>query len=361
MRIGVPTEIKNQEFRVGLTPESVGELVQAGHVVFVQSGAGAGSGFLDEAYLAEGAEIKPDADAVFAQSDLIVKVKEPQPEECARLTPDHTLFTYLHLAADRQQADGLMASGATAIAYETVTDATGGLPLLTPMSQVAGRMSMQVAAWALMKTRRGRGLLLGGVPGVAPAKVVIIGGGVSGTNAAEIAAGMRADVTVFDRSMARLDALDVQFNGLVKTMFSTRAGLAEAVKEADLVIGAVLIPGAAAPKLVRRSQLSTMKPGAVLVDIAIDQGGCFETSRPTTHEDPIYEVDGILHYCVANMPGAVPRTSTYALNNATLPFVLALANRGVEAALAADPHLANGLTVSKGAVVHEAVARDLGL
>ncbi|MEM7766591.1 MAG: alanine dehydrogenase [Pseudomonadota bacterium] len=361
MRIGVPTEIKTQEFRVGLTPESVGELVQAGHHVVVQAGAGAGSEFDDSAYEAVGAAIAADADAVFSGAELIVKVKEPQPEECARLTPEHTLFTYLHLAADPVQAQGLMEAGATAIAYETVTDRDGRLPLLTPMSQVAGRMSMQVAAWALMKTRRGRGLLLGGVPGVAPAKVVIIGGGVSGTNAAEIAAGMRADVTVFDRSMDRLETLDAQFNGLVRTMFSTRAALAEAVKQADLVIGAVLIPGAAAPKLITRDQLSTMKRGAVLVDIAIDQGGCFETSRPTTHEDPIYEVDGILHYCVANMPGAVPRTSTYALNNATLPFVLAIANRGTRAALKADVHLARGLTVAGGTIAHEAVAADLGL
>ena len=361
MRIGIPTEIKRQEFRVGLTPESVGELVQAGHTVTVQAGAGSGSGFPDEAYAAIGADVAADADSVFAASDLIVKVKEPQPEECARLTAEHTLFTYLHLAADPVQAEGLIASGATAIAYETVTDRSGALPLLTPMSQVAGRMSMQVAAWALMKTRRGRGLLLGGVPGVAPAKVVIIGGGVSGTNAAEIAAGMRADVTVFDRSMTRLDELDVQFNGQVKTMYSTRAALAEAVTHADLVIGAVLIPGAAAPKLITRDQLSTMKPGAVLVDIAIDQGGCFETSKPTTHEDPIYEVDGILHYCVANMPGAVPRTSTYALNNATLPFVMALANNGTREALNSDPHLANGLTVADGAIAHAAVARDLSL
>lgn len=361
MRIGVPTEIKKQEFRVGLTPESVGELVHAGHEVFIQAGAGQGSGFEDAAYERVGASILPDADAVFEAAELIVKVKEPQPEECARLTADHTLFTYLHLAADPAQAEGLMTSGATAIAYETVTDEEGRLPLLTPMSQVAGRMSMQVAAWALMKTRRGRGLLLGGVPGVAPAKVVIIGGGVSGTNAAEIAAGMRADTTVFDRDTARLTELDVQFNGLIKTMYSTAASLAEAVREADLVIGAVLIPGAAAPKLVTREQLGTMKRGAVLVDIAIDQGGCFETSRPTTHDDPIYEVDGILHYCVANMPGAVPRTSTYALNNATLPFVLDLANHGTRAALARDPHLARGLNVAGGHIAHQAVARDLGL
>lgn len=361
MRIGVPTEIKKLEFRVGLTPESVGELVAAGHEVNVQAGAGLGSGFEDTAYETVGAAILPDADAVFAENDLIVKVKEPQPAECARLTPEHTLFTYLHLAADPVQAKGLIESGATAIAYETVTDEEGRLPLLTPMSQVAGRMSMQVAAWTLMKTRRGRGLLLGGVPGVAPARVVIIGGGVSGTNAAEIAVGMRADVTVFDRNTTRLAELDAQFNGLVKTMYSTRASLAEAVKQADLVIGAVLIPGAAAPKLITRDQLSTMKRGAVLVDIAIDQGGCFETSRPTTHDDPIYEVDGILHYCVANMPGAVPRTSTYALNNATLPYVMDIAAKGARAAVNENIHLARGLTVADGLITHEAVARDLGM
>lgn len=361
MRIGVPTEIKTQEFRVGLTPESVGELVRAGHSVLIQSGAGLGSGFANTDYEAVGAQIAPDADAVFAGSELIVKVKEPQPVECARLTPDHTLFTYLHLAADPVQADGLRKSGCLAIAYETVTDNDGRLPLLTPMSQVAGRMAMQVAAWALMRTIRGRGILLGGVPGVAPAKVVIIGGGVSGTNAAEIAVGMRADVTVFDRSNTRLAELDVQFNGAVKTMYSTATSLAEAVKTADLVIGAVLIPGAAAPKLITREQLSTMQPGAVLVDIAIDQGGCFETSKATTHGDPIYEVDGVLHYCVANMPGAVPRTSTYALNNATLPFVLDIARKGGQQALLDNPHLANGLTVADGEIAHEAVARDLGL
>ncbi|HPE49078.1 MAG TPA: alanine dehydrogenase [Hyphomonas sp.] len=360
MRIGVPTEIKKQESRVGLTPESVGELVRAGHEVNVQAGAGLGSGFTDDAYTAVGAKILPDADAVFKASELIVKVKEPQPEETARLTPDHTLFTYLHLAPDPVQAEGLKKSGCLAIAYETVTDDQGGLPLLRPMSQVAGRMSMQVAAWALMRTKRGRGILLGGVPGVAPAKVVIIGGGVSGTHAAEIAVGMRADVTVFDRNNIRLAELDEQFRGSLKTMYSTAASLAEAIKDADLVIGAVLIPGAAAPKLVSKAQLKTMKPGAVLVDIAIDQGGCFETSHATTHEDPIYEVDGVLHYCVANMPGAVPRTSTYALNNATLPFVMQIANMGAREAINANPHLANGLTVDAGKIAHEAVARDLG-
>lgn len=361
MRVGVPTEIKKQEFRVGLTPESVGELLRAGHSVNVQAGAGTGSGFSDDDYSAVGANLLPDADAVFSSSDMIVKVKEPQPEETARLTPDHTLFTYLHLAADQIQADGLVRSGCTAIAYETVTDEDGRLPLLTPMSQVAGRMSMQVAAWALMRTKRGRGVLLGGVPGVAPAKVVIIGGGVSGTNAAEIAVGMRADVTVFDRNNRRLAELDEQFNGLVRTMYSTKASLDAAVREADLVIGAVLIPGAAAPKLVQRDQLQTMKRGAVLVDIAIDQGGCFETSKATTHEDPIYEIDGILHYCVANMPGAVPRTSTYALNNATLPFVMKIANMGAKEAMNADVHLARGLTVEAGVIAHEQVARDLGM
>jgi alanine dehydrogenase len=360
MRIGVPTEIKKQESRVGLTPESVGELVRAGHEVAIQDGAGLGSGFSNEDYTAVGAKILPDADAVFKAAELIVKVKEPQPEETARLTPAHTLFTYLHLAPDPVQAAGLMKSGCLAIAYETVTDAQGGLPLLRPMSQVAGRMSMQVAAWALMRTKRGRGILLGGVPGVSPSKVVIIGGGVSGTHAAEIAVGMRADVTVFDRNNRRLDELDSEFRGSLKTMYSTAHSLAEAIKDADLVIGAVLIPGAAAPKLVTRAQLKTMKPGAVLVDIAIDQGGCFETSHATTHEDPIYEVDGVLHYCVANMPGAVPRTSTYALNNATLPFVMQIANMGAREAINANPHLANGLTVDGGKIAHEAVAKDLG-
>ncbi len=361
MRIGVPTEIKKQESRVGLTPESVGELVRAGHDVFIQNGAGIGSGFANEAYTEIGATIVADADAVFDAAELIVKVKEPQPEETARLKPHHTLFTYLHLAPDPVQAKGLIESGCLAIAYETVTDADGRLPLLTPMSQVAGRMAMQVAAWALMKTKRGRGVLLGGVPGVMPAKVVIIGGGVSGSNAAEIAVGMRADVTVFDRNNARLAELDAQFNGSVKTMYSTKASLDAAVREADLVIGAVLIPGASAPKLVTRDQLKHMRPGAVLVDIAIDQGGCFETSHATTHEDPIYEVDGILHYCVANMPGAVPRTSTYALNNATLPFVMQIAKLGGREAINANAHLAEGLTVADGAIAHEQVARDLGM
>lgn len=361
MQVGVPTEIKKQESRVGLTPESAGELVRAGHTVRIQAGAGIASGFADAAYEAMGAILVPDARAVFAQSELIVKVKEPQPEEMPLLSDKHTLFTYLHLAPDPAQARGLMESGCVAIAYETVTDAKGGLPLLRPMSQVAGRMSIQVAAGALMHARRrGRGILMGGVPGVAPAKVVIIGGGVSGTHAAEVAVGMRADVWIFDRNNDRLGELDEQFRGTINTMYSTAHALAEAIKDADLVIGAVLVPGAAAPKLVRREQLATMQPGAVLVDIAIDQGGCFETSRPTTHDDPVYEVDGILHYCVSNMPGAVPRTSTYALNNATLPFVMELANLGTRQALNANRHLANGLTVDRGNIAHKLVARDLG-
>lgn len=359
MRIGVPKEIKKQEFRVGMTPESVMELVRAGHSVIVEDSAGEGSGFSNQAYTDVGATIAPDAERVFKDAELIVKVKEPQPSETKMLGPEQTLFTYLHLAPDPVQAKGLMASGCTAIAYETVTDDDGGLPLLRPMSQVAGRMSMQVAAWALMKTKRGRGVLLGGVPGVMPAKVVIIGGGVSGTHAAEIAQGMRADVTVFERDNNRMAELDEMFRGSVKTMYSTAHSLGEAIKDADLVIGAVLVPGASAPKLIRREQLKTMKPGAVLVDIAIDQGGCFETSKPTTHADPIYEMDGILHYCVANMPGAVPRTSTYALNNATLPFVLQLANKGTHQAINDNPHLAKGLTVDGGKIAHALVARDL--
>jgi len=361
MRIGVPKEIKTQEYRVGLTPESVGELVRAGHEVVVETNAGNGLGATDADYQAVGAKILPTAAAVFGEAEMIVKVKEPQAVECAMLTPKHTLFTYLHLAADKPQAEALMKSGATCIAYETVTNNAGRLPLLQPMSQVAGRMSINVGAYALMKTKRGRGLLLGGVPGVPPANVVILGGGVSGVHAAEMAIGARANVTVFDRSMPRLEELDVQFAGSVDTVYATQAAIDRAVIEADLVIGAVLIPGAAAPKLVTRAHLKKMKPGAVLVDISIDQGGCFETSRPTTHDDPIYEVDGILHYCVANMPGAVPRTSTYALNNVTLPFALDIANKGTKAALKADRHLAMGLNVAEGMITHEAVAHDLNL
>jgi len=361
MKIGVPKEIKTQEYRVGLTPESVMELARAGHDVFVQAGAGLGLGATDADYVKAGARMLETAADVFSTAEMIVKVKEPQPVECAMLKPHHTLFTYLHLAADKPQAEALMRSGATCIAYETVTNNAGRLPLLQPMSQVAGRMSINVGAYALMKTQRGRGLLLGGVPGVPPANVVILGGGVAGVHAAEMANGARANVTVFDRSMPRLEELDVQFAGAVDTVYATQAAIDRAVIEADLVIGAVLIPGASAPKLVTREHLKKMRPGAVLVDISIDQGGCFETSRPTTHDDPIYEVDGILHYCVANMPGAVPRTSTYALNNVTLPFALDLANKGAKAALKADRHLAEGLNVADGKIAHAAVARDLDL
>lgn len=361
MKIGCPKEIKPQEYRVGLTPESAAELTRAGHEVFLEAGAGLGIGADDARYTRVGVKIVPDAAAVFDVADMIVKVKEPQPVEIARLTPHHTLFTYLHLAPDPEQAKGLMASGATAIAYETVTDVNGRLPLLKPMSEVAGRMSIQVGAHFLDKAHGGRGVLMGGVPGVRPADVVILGAGVAGYNAAQIAVGMRARVTVFDKNPARLEELDREFNGRLETVYSTRAAVEEAVFEADVVIGAVLTAGAAAPKLVTREMLKQMRPGCVLVDISIDQGGCFETSHPTTHEDPVFVVDGIIHYCVANMPGAVARTSAFALNNATLPFTLALANKGVRAALAEDPHLANGLNVSAGAIAHEAVARDLGL
>ena len=361
MRVGVPKEIKNHEYRVGLTPPSVAELVAAGHSVAVQTGAGLGIDFEDADYVAAGATILPDAAAVFAQSDMIVKVKEPQPGEIALLEPRHLLFTYLHLAADKPQAEGLMASGATCIAYETVTARDGSLPLLKPMSEVAGRMSIQVGAHYLEKEQGGRGVLLGGVPGVAPARVAILGGGVSGVNAAQMAVGMRADVTIYDISNARLAELDMFFGSQIKTAYASTAAIAAAVKNAHLVIGAVLVPGAAAPKLVTREMLKTMKRGSVLVDIAIDQGGCFETSHATTHEDPVFEVDGVIHYCVANMPGAVARTSAFALNNATLPFVLKLANLGAEAAMAADAHLANGLNVYKGKIAFKAVADDLGL
>ncbi len=361
MRIGVPKEIKNHEYRVGLTPPSVAELVAHGHDVLVETGAGAGIDFGDDDYRQAGATILPDADAVFGQAGMIVKVKEPQAAEIARLRPDQLLFTYLHLAADKPQAEGLMKSGATCIAYETVTAPGGGLPLLKPMSEVAGRMSVQVGAHYLEKYQGGRGVLLGGVPGVAPAKVAILGGGVSGINAAQMAVGMRADVTIYDVNMSRLAELDMFFSSQIKTAYASKAAVAAAVARAHLVIGAVLIPGAAAPKLVTRDMLGTMKRGSVLVDIAIDQGGCFETSHPTTHEDPVFEVDGITHYCVANMPGAVARTSAFALNNATLPFVVKLAGLGAEAAMAADPHLAAGLNVSGGRIRHQAVADALDL
>ncbi|HET9336443.1 MAG TPA: alanine dehydrogenase [Sphingomicrobium sp.] len=361
MRVGVPKEIKVHEYRVGLTPASVAELVANGHEVFVEAKAGSGIDFADAAYEKVGAKILPTAADVFAQSDMIVKVKEPQQQEIAMLEPRHLLFTYLHLAADKPQAEGLMKSGATCIAYETVTSRTGALPLLKPMSEVAGRMSVHVGAHYLEKEPGGRGVLLGGVPGVAPAKVAIFGGGVAGVNAAQMATGMRADVTIYDINNDRLAELDMFFSSQIKTAFASKAAIAQAVQEAELVIGAVLVPGAAAPKLVTRAMLKTMKRGSVLVDIAIDQGGCFETSKPTTHQDPVYEVDGVIHYCVANMPGAVARTSTFALNNATLPFAIKLANLGADKAMAEDPHLANGLNVSGGKIRHQAVAEALDL
>ena len=361
MRVGVPREIKNHEYRVGLTPPSVAELVSAGHEVVVETGAGAGIDFDDDAYRAVGASILPDPAAVFGAADMIVKVKEPQASEIALLEPRHLLFTYLHLAADKPQAEGLMRSGATCIAYETVTAPGGGLPLLKPMSEVAGRMSVQVGAHYLEKEQGGRGVLLGGVPGVAPAKVAILGGGISGINAAQMAVGMRADVTIYDLNMSRLAELDMFFSSQIKTAFASKAAIASAVRNAHLVIGAVLVPGGAAPPDGTRDMLGTMKRGSVLVDIAIDQGGCFETSHATTHDDPVFEVDGVIHYCVANMPGAVARTSTFALNNATLPFAVKLASLGAEAAMKADPHLAAGLNVSDGKIRHRAVADALDL
>jgi alanine dehydrogenase len=361
MRVGVPKEIKNHEYRVGLTPGSVAELVAAGHEVIVETSAGMGIDFDDQAYVDAGARIAATAAETFAAADMIVKVKEPQPQEIALLEARHLLFTYLHLAPDPEQAKGLMKSGATCIAYETVTANDRSLPLLKPMSEVAGRMSIQVGAHYLEKEQGGRGVLLGGVPGVAPARVTILGGGVSGVNAAQMAVGMRADVTIYDISNARLAELDMFFGSQIKTAYASKAAIANAVAKSELVIGAVLVPGAAAPKLVTRDMLKTMKRGSVLVDIAIDQGGCFETSRATTHEDPVYEVDGVIHYCVANMPGAVARTSAFALNNATLPFALKLASLGAEGAMAADPHLANGLNVSGGKIRHQAVAEALGL
>jgi alanine dehydrogenase len=361
MRIGCPKEIKPQEFRVGMTPDAAREAVAHGHAVLVERGAGLGAGFADADYAAAGASILDTAEAVFAEAEMIVKVKEPQPAERARLREGQVLFTYLHLAPDPAQTTDLIASGATCIAYETVTDDRGGLPLLAPMSEVAGRLAPQVGAWALQKANGGRGVLLGGVPGVGPGRVAVIGGGVVGTHAARVAAGMGAEVVVLDRSLPRLRYLDDVFGRDFKAVFASQAATAAAVAEADLVIGAVLIPGAAAPKLVSRAQLATMKPGAAIVDVAIDQGGCFETSRATTHQDPIYTVDGIIHYCVANMPGAVARTSTQALGNATLPFLLALADKGWRRACAEDRHLANGLNVHAGQITHPAVGAALGL
>jgi len=361
MRIGVPKEIKIHEYRVGLVPAAVRELVESGHEVLVQTGAAAGIGFADADYQRVGAGIAATAEEVFAQSEMIVKVKEPQPQECAMLRKGQILYTYLHLAPDPRQTEALIKSGATCIAYETVTAPDGSLPLLTPMSEVAGRMSVQVGAYCLQKANGGRGILLGGVPGVAPAKVVVLGGGVAGTNAVEMAVGLRADVTVVDRSVKRLRELSTIFGASLRTEYSTQEHVDTLVHDADLVIGAVLIAGAAAPKLVTRDMVRRMKPGSVLVDISIDQGGCFETSKATTHADPTYVVDDVIHYCVANMPGAVPRTSTFALNNATLPFARRLADHGWKAALAADPHLANGLNVHDGHVTNEAVAQALGL
>ena len=361
MKIGCPKEIKPQEFRVGITPNAAMEAVAHGHQVMIETGAGVGAGFADADYVAAGAVIIGTAAEVFAQADMIVKVKEPQAGERKMLRPGQVLFTYLHLAPDPEQTRDLLASGCTAIAYETVTDRAGGLPLLAPMSEVAGRLAPQVGAWTLQKANGGRGVLMGGVPGVGPAKVLVIGGGVVGTHAAKIAAGMGADVTVLDRSLPRLRYLDDVFGGQFKTGYSSAGLLAELLPQADMVVGAVLIPGAAAPKLITRAQLGVMKPGAVLVDVAIDQGGCFETSRATTHQDPIYEVDGIMHYCVANMPGAVARTSTLALGNATMPFMLALADKGWKRACAEDAHLLAGLNVHAGQLTYAAVGEALGM
>jgi alanine dehydrogenase len=360
MRIGVPKEIKVLENRVGLTPASVRELVAHGHAVDVERNAGVGIGVEDSEYIAAGATIAPDADAVFAAAEMIVKVKEPQPDECKRLRPGQILFTYLHLAPDPEQARALIASGAVCIAYETVTSPRGGLPLLAPMSEVAGRMSVQAGAYWLEKPQGGKGILLGGVPGVAPGRVVILGGGVVGTHAAMIALGMGADVTVLDRSPDAMRALWKQFGAPLKTEFSTHDAVERHVTHADLVIGGVLIPGASAPKLVSAAMIRKMQPGSVVVDVAIDQGGCFETSRPTTHADPTYVVDGVIHYCVANMPGGVPRTSTFALNNATLPSALALADKGWKRALTDDPYLRAGLNVAFGKVTCRPVAEALG-
>ena len=360
MRVGTVKEIKNHEYRVGLTPESAGELAAHGHEVWVETGAGLGIGSADSEYVAAGAVIKQTASEIFDACEMVVKVKEPQPAERAMLRKGQVLYTYLHLAPDPEQTEDLVKSGVTAIAYETVTGPNNSLPLLKPMSQVAGRMSIQAGATALEKAHGGRGVLLGGVPGVMPAKVAVIGGGVVGFNAAQMAVGLGADVTILDRSPEALERLGIHFESRAKTRFSNKANLAECVAEADLVIGAILVPGAAAPKLVTREMLSTMKPGAVLVDVAIDQGGCFETSHATTHAEPTYVVDGVVHYCVANMPGAVARTSTYALNNVTLPHALKIADLGWKAALKADPHLAEGLNVHEGKVTYQAVAEELG-
>ncbi len=360
MLIGVPKEIKNNEYRVGLTPVSVRELTQLGHQVLIETKAGIGAGFKDEDYTRVGADIAVNAADVFAKAEMIVKVKEPQPSELKMLRKGQVLFGYLHLAPDPEQARSLMESSCIAIAYDTVTDSRGGLPLLAPMSEIAGRMSIQVGAWMLEKGQGGSGILLGGVAGVAPAKVTVLGGGAAGANAARVAAGMGAEVVVIDKNSRRLHELDWQFSGSIKTIFATQEAIEKYVIDADVVIGAVLVAGAATPKLVSKQMVSKMRPGSVLVDIAIDQGGCFETSRPTTHAEPSYSVDGVMHYCVTNMPGAVARTSTIALNNATLPFVIALAQKGYRQALMDDVHLRNGLNVYCGQITHQAVARDLG-
>jgi alanine dehydrogenase len=360
MLVGVPKEIKNQESRVGLTPASVKELTLRGHQVLVQHNAGAAIGLTDEMYVGSGATIIPTAEEIFAKAEMIVKVKEPQPQECAMLRENQILYTYLHLAPDPEQTRALVKSGAVCIAYETITGPNGGLPLLAPMSEVAGRMSIQAGAAHLEKSKGGMGLLLGGVPGVAPGNVAIIGAGVVGTNALQIAVGMGARVTVLDKNVDRLRQLDLVFGNRIQTMFSNAHTIDDAVTDADLVIGGVLVPGAAAPKLVTRNMVSRMKQGSVLVDVAIDQGGCFETSHATTHENPTFVVDGVVHYCVANMPGAVARTSTFALNNATIGHAVALADKGWAKAMKANPHLRNGLNVCQGQVTYEAVAHDLG-
>jgi alanine dehydrogenase len=361
VKIGVPTEIKSDEYRVAVTPAGVRELAEHGHEVLVQAGAGEGSAIADADYSAQGAAIVPDAAGVFEAAEMILHVKELQPEEIEMLRPGQLLFTYLHLAPDPEQTRGLCGSGVTAIAYETVEDSHGRLPLLAPMSEVAGKIATQAGAFMLEKPLGGRGILLGGVPGVAAANVIVIGGGVVGMNAAFIAIGMEADVFVFDRSIDRLRELEVIFGGRCSTVYSTRLAVEEMLPSADLVIGAVLVHGARAPYVIRREQLALMKPGAVLVDVAIDQGGCFETSRPTTHRDPTFEVDGITHYCVANMPGAVPITSTYALTNATLPYAIALADLGVDEAIRRDPGLRPGVNVAGGKVTHPAVAEGVGM
>ncbi len=359
MLIGVPKEIKNHEYRLGLVPSSVRELIMNGHQVIIQDGAGAGIGFDNADFEQVGARIVGSADDIFNEADMIIKVKEPQPSECKMLRPGQILFTYLHLAPDPEQARLLQESGCIAIAYETVTNKNGGLPLLAPMSEVAGRMAIQAGATSLEVTHKGSGILLGGVPGVAPAKVVVLGGGVVGTNSVRLAIGMGARVVVIDKSLERLYLLDLQFGSKIMTIYSTIDSIERHVTTADLVVGAVLIPGASAPRLVTRTMLKKMRQGSVIVDVSIDQGGCFETSRPTTHQNPTYIEEGVVHYCVSNMPGAVPRTSTFALNNATLPFVLALANLGYKEAMRRDPHLLSGLNIYRGKLTHSAVATAL--